>query len=564
MLHSHTCQLPDFPRQTTLFTLMVLGLISIILVGCERSLEPPSTEKPGGSSSTPQTAGEVTVTGIASEPAPATIAWYPGSIEEAFSHARRSGQPLFLYWGAVWCPPCEQIKQTVFKHPGFLALTRRFVPVFLDGDTERAQYWADRYVVSGYPTMVLFSPAGEELTRIPGGIETQSYIDVFQLALDSMQNTVELLQSALESPQALSAGEYTQLAFYDWDQANLPENLAIESDTYQRLANSARAVNNGLAASRLFFHSLAAVLNEQGASGTSLTAAEKKQTREELLKILANQEQVLANIDYAAFYAHDFIPLLTEAGESRRLLTTAWTEAMDRVRFLPALSTAEQLATWYPQLYMYWINDPQAERLPVATERAVLAHIDEVDKTTLGNARQTVINKVYQVLEAAHLYDESRTILLAELEKSHAPYYFMSGLASLEEELGNHAQAVVWLERAYNESTGSATRFQWGVEYVDGMTRLSPHASEPITRTAGMLLRELDDPRDVLTGRNFGRLQTLVSAVRIWEKAHPVDPQDRSVLAAFYGELRSLCQAVTAGSAESDHCQVIQKELSSG
>ena len=43
------------------------------------------------------------------------IAWYQGSVQEAFSSALAKDKPVFLYWGAVWCPPCQEIKQTVFK-----------------------------------------------------------------------------------------------------------------------------------------------------------------------------------------------------------------------------------------------------------------------------------------------------------------------------------------------------------------------------------------------------------------------------------------------------------------
>ena len=39
----------------------------------------------------------------AGEPA---IAWFPGDVDAAFSRALAEHKPLFLYWGASWCPPC--------------------------------------------------------------------------------------------------------------------------------------------------------------------------------------------------------------------------------------------------------------------------------------------------------------------------------------------------------------------------------------------------------------------------------------------------------------------------
>ena len=51
----------------------------------------------------------------------ADIAWFEGSVEEAFAAAKTLQRPVYLYWGAVWCPPCQEIKNTVFKSKQFVA-----------------------------------------------------------------------------------------------------------------------------------------------------------------------------------------------------------------------------------------------------------------------------------------------------------------------------------------------------------------------------------------------------------------------------------------------------------
>ncbi|MCH6552301.1 MAG: thioredoxin family protein [Planctomycetes bacterium] len=96
-------------------------------------------------------------------------------VQQAFDLAEREGKPLFLYWGAVWCPPCNQIKSTIFSQRAFIEKTKLFVPVYLDGDTESAQIWGERLDVWGYPTMLVLSPEGREVMRMPTGLQLEEF-----------------------------------------------------------------------------------------------------------------------------------------------------------------------------------------------------------------------------------------------------------------------------------------------------------------------------------------------------------------------------------------------------
>src|SRR3989442_14831737 len=103
------------------------------------------------------------------------IAWYEGDVDAAFAYAKAHDKPLFLYWGAAWCPPCNQVKATIFKRADFIERSRQFVPVYVDGDQPNAQKLADRFRVRGYPTMILFASEGAEITRLPGEIDPRQY-----------------------------------------------------------------------------------------------------------------------------------------------------------------------------------------------------------------------------------------------------------------------------------------------------------------------------------------------------------------------------------------------------
>ena len=129
--------------------------------------------------------------------------------------------------------------------------------------------------------------------------------------------------------------------------------------------------------------------------------------------------------------------------------------------------------------------------------------------------------------------DVAKPLLLAELEHAKQPYYFMVTLADFEQTVGNNEAALDWLKRAYDATTGPATRFQWGYYYVTGLIEMTPEDAETIRNATVNLVREIEACGGFYP-RPKAQLKRLEAKLRDWNA-------DDSVLAAIRDEVKSIC-----------------------
>lgn len=485
------------------------------------------------------------------------VAWQPAAadadIERAFAQARAEGKPLLLYWGATWCPPCNQLKATFFNRQDFAALSRSFVAVHVDGDRPGAQKLGRRFKVSGYPTVVLFTPAGAEITRLPGEADAPQAMAVLQLGLAGGRPVRAVLADALAGT-ALPANEWKLLAFYSWatdDQQLLPRTEV--PGTLVRLAAASPAAD-AETQTRLWLKALAASDDGQGVKPDAALRAR-------VLRVLADpalaraQMDTLTGSDAAAIVR----VLEAEGSPGRASLVAAYGAALRRLEADATLSRGDRLGALHGRVELARLDAPKETAqvtLPEPLQREVREHMARADREiTDGYERQAVITYAAGVLGRAGLWADSDALLKANLARSHSPYYLMSQLGSNARKQGRFDEALNWYAQAFDQSEGPATRLQWGSGYFAALVDLAPQDAARIEKAAVQLLAEAARDSGAFEGRSVRSLQRVGSKLAGWN----ADGKQAAVLRRLQAQLDTICPKVDAAEGQRAACAALLK-----
>ena len=539
---------------TTPLRLMAAAMILIFAVtGCESGDETTSAKVTDNDGAAQIAATDAHQDEAIDEAAGGKIAWHKGDIESAFALARDENKPIFLYWGAIWCPPCHQIKATIFSKPEFIAKSKLFVPVYLDGDTEQAQKLGDRFGVRGYPTMIVFDSNGTEITRIPGGLDIGLYADVLDLTLSDIRPVSQTVDAVMAG-ESVDDDECRLLAYYSWSQDN--ERVMADRDkveTYKAMAESCTASLEAVSA-RLYvsyvMSSIAAANDEE--NPVPMSPDQKAAAIERVQFILASDNLSRANLYMVLYYAGTIVKGLTDADSSEREeLLVEWSGRLDAMAANEDVSIAHRLATTLTRVSFVKMDDEEAE-VPEALQNEARQQVAWADgKAITPYQRQAVINTAWYVLSEAGLDQEATVLLTAELEKSKQPYYFMLDLAELAEKAGRTDEALTWLQRAYEESEGPATRFQWGYNYVIGLLEMTPTDQERIETETLRVLGELDAPGNGIYNRTSRILKRLDTRLTEWN----VDGEYDDSLHQMRARVLTACVRIPEEDASREVCE---------
>ena len=480
------------------------------------------------------------------------IEWFEGTVDEAFAAAKESGKPIYLYWGAVWCPPCHAIKATVFKSPEFIERSKLFIPVYLDGDADNAQAYGEEFGVRGYPTMIVFDSIGVELTRIPDGIDLTAYANILDLTLGNMSPASGIVEQVMNTDVSLSEDECTLLAYYSWGQDTKILAERDVADSFRRMTaacpESLRKERSILYLSWLDETLQAAEFDvdidadpDDAEPEESLTPKLKVEALKVLENVLGDYELVKANIRTVIFSGATLTRHLTDAGSEERMsLTQKFIDIYDKIAADESVYKRERIYTLSGKMRFERIDDDEAE-ISDKLKQDIVDTVAWADESTPSvYERQPIINALGNVLDAAGMDDAAQPLLLAELGKSKQPYYYMVSLAEIEQRAGNKDVAISWLKKAYDASQGQATRFQWGANYLKGLLEMAPAETQLIQETTVRLISELQEGGGFFQ-RPKAQLQRLEGQLQEWGEAQ----EDEEVLSTIRKSVLAVCLADT-------------------
>lgn len=482
--------------------------------------------------------------------------------------------PVMVYWGAEWCPPCNELKSQVFTHADFAPLTDTVTRVFIDGDSASAQMISEVLGVSGYPTLVVLDQEGRETARIAESLNFDEFREVFVAASAGPA----LLSERIERTRtgAATADDWKVLANTRWEfgKIGIPGQPVDNAKLLVELEKSA-PTQHAREKALLFAAAAASVaaLEGQAPEVAALKSSFAKEYAQRFQSHTRDASSLLAIRSFLIYEFESQQPFLDEfAAAQREGVVQNWLRSAEKLsdaRQFPQLSIDSRLWTIYPRILVEQKRASSAAQVASGKSAATTGRaardagyfpaeltnqVNEkvtaaLEQLATPYERKSVVTGAAYLLQSIGEYDRAHSILEAELKRIDTPWYVYSALASLERKRGDDEKALFYSGKSRETAMGRATRFQWGTS--DLLLSLKLKRSTPeVLPLLGAVYDTAFQLEDGFRGRNYSRINSIESALS--EQAPRLaesDPKSRAELDALFLGYKQKCQKLDKESA---------------
>lgn len=449
-----------------------------------------------------------------------SIAWLKTGMPQALQQAARQNKPLFVYWGAVWCPPCNVVKSTIFTDPRFIQATRDYLPVYLDGDTEEAQKWGEKLKVMGYPTLMILSPEGKETLRLSPSNPVIDLVNTMNYAKNVWNPVSDILQQTIEADQP-EINKINSLAMYSWSQdQQVIDHKKDYSEKLLKLEKKLGSAQFQIQQSIIFLTALNLKLDSLDAKH-DLSDLQQQQFKHRVLAILDNPRLFKANILTLAYEAENIVSKLTRGTKDspsadRIDLIASFQQKMRQYRAMKNIPYDHYYATFNPGIdfhesFKTSLSDKDKQQLVDYTTT-------KFSHTTDYKSREAMLSDASYLLFKYGLKSQAKELLNTEIKRAKSPWYIMSTLAYLAKQDEKNDDALGWYKKAFQTAKGPATKLQWYATYIRNLIKMKPKETTAIKSSTEKLLFKYTAMTDSYMGRNGRVLQSIKKSASNWAK----------------------------------------------
>jgi thioredoxin-related protein len=139
------------------------------------------------------------------KPFPKEIA-FRTDFEAARTEAIKSQKPMIIdfYADTAWCQYCRQLDDATFTDSLVIAMSNNDIFVKINAEIDTSL--AERFAISGYPTIVVTKPDGTEIDRILGYVDANEFynqVNLYLMGKETLEDYLTRLEDEPDNPEYL-------------------------------------------------------------------------------------------------------------------------------------------------------------------------------------------------------------------------------------------------------------------------------------------------------------------------------------------------------------------------